>query len=218
MKLVGILICFLAPATLGDAAIASRWRELHGNTSWAGLLDPLDVDLRRFVISYGELAQATYDSFNGEKRSPHCGACRYGRSDLLTATEVSGAGNYAVTRFVYATSAVPVPEAFLLFPAPELKEKAWSRETNFMGYVAVATDAGVAALGRRDIIVVWRGTLRDLEWINDFDFTPVSAAPVIGTAAADNPLAMVHRGFLSIYTSSNANSTYSKASARDQAS
>ncbi|GJN36298.1 hypothetical protein PR202_gb25145 [Eleusine coracana subsp. coracana] len=189
------LICyFLAPATLlgtAQSTIASRWRELHGNASWTGLLDPLDVDLRRVLISYGELAQATYDSFNGEKRSPHAGACRYGYSDLLTETEVSAPGNYAVTKFVYATSAVPVPEGLLVFPAPELKEKAWSRESNFMGYVAVATDQGVAKLGRRDIVVVWRGTVTDLELLNDLDATPVSAAPVLGAAAKQNSLAVV---------------------------
>ncbi|KAK3140924.1 hypothetical protein QOZ80_5AG0407840 [Eleusine coracana subsp. coracana] len=190
MVVIPLLICFLAP-TLGNAAIASRWRELHGNTSWAGLLDPIDVDLRRSIINYGELTQATSDGFNREKRSPHCGACRYGYSDLLSSTEVSGAGHYAVTKFVYATSALLVPEAFMVFPAPEMKEKAWSRESNWMGYVAVATDAGVAALGRRDIVVAWRGTVTDLEWVNDFDFTPVSAAPVLGAAAAANPLAMV---------------------------
>ncbi|GJM94365.1 hypothetical protein PR202_ga11005 [Eleusine coracana subsp. coracana] len=215
-----LLICFLlAPAaTLGNAqsTIASRWRELHGNASWTGLLDPIDVDLRRFIINYGELTQVTYDSFNNEKRSPHAGACRYGYSDLLNETEVSAPGNYAVTKFAYATSAVP--EGLLLFPAPELREKAWSRESNFMGYVAVATDQGVAKLGRRDIMVAWRGTVTDLELVNDLDSTPVSAAPVLGAAAKENPLAVVHRGFLSIYTSSNPNSTYNKASARDQAS
>ena len=87
-----------------------------------------------------------------------------------------------------------------------------------MGYVAVATDEGVAALGRRDIVVAWRGTLKSLEWVNDFDFTPVSAAPVLGSAAAVNPAALVHRGFLSVYTSSNPNSQYNQSSARDQVS
>ncbi|TVU18268.1 hypothetical protein EJB05_34357, partial [Eragrostis curvula] len=211
------LLCLLAPS-FSNAAIANRWRELHGNTSWNGLLDPLDMDLRRSIIGYGELAQATYDAFNGEKRSPHAGACRYGRADLLASAEVPAAGDYAVTKFVYATSALPVPEAFLLLPAPELEEEAWSRESNWIGYVAVATDRGVAALGRRDVVVAWRGTLTDLEWVNDFDFVPASAAPVLGDAAAANPLAMVHRGFLSIYNSSNANSKYNKASARNQAS
>ncbi|GJM89813.1 hypothetical protein PR202_ga06034 [Eleusine coracana subsp. coracana] len=198
-------------------SIAERWRELHGADSWKGLLDPLDMDLRKYLISYGELTQATYDGFNQEKRSPHAGACLYGRDDLLVSSCVAGAGNYSVTKFIYATSKLPMPEAFLLLPLPELPE-AWSRESNWMGYVAVATDEGVAALGRRDIIVAWRGTMRNLEWVNDFDFTPVSAAPVLGPAAAKNPAALVHRGFLSVYTSTNADSKYTSSSARDQAS
>ncbi|XP_062181278.1 phospholipase A1-II 7-like [Phragmites australis] len=196
-------------------SIANRWRELHGADSWKGLLDPLDIDLRASVIAYGELAQATYDGFNQEKRSPHAGACVFGHSDLLASAGVAAAGSYAVTKFVYATSGLPVPEAFLLLPLPALQE-AWSRESNWMGYVAVATDEGVAALGRRDILVAWRGTMKNLEWVNDFDFTPVSAAPVLGPAATANPSAMVHRGFLSVYTSSNADSKYNQASARDQ--
>ncbi|KAL6624369.1 hypothetical protein ACP70R_031690 [Stipagrostis hirtigluma subsp. patula] len=197
------------------ASIAQRWRELHGEHSWDGLLDPLDLDLRKYIISYGEFPQATYDSFNTEKRSPHAGACLYGYDNLLASTHVAAAGDYAVTKFVYATSALPVPEAFLLLPLPEL-EGVWCRESNWIGYVAVATDEAVAKLGRRDIVVAWRGTIKSLEWVNDFDFTPVSAAPVLGSAAAENPLAMVHRGFLSIYSSSNADSKFNKTSARDQ--
>ena len=118
---------------------------------------------------------------------------------------------------MYATSALPVPDAFLRLALPELKD-AWCRESNWIGYVAAATDEGAARLGRRDIVVAWRGTMRNLEWANDFDFTPVPAAPVLGSAAAAHPLAMAHRGFLSLYRSSNANSKFNKFSARDQAS
>ena len=142
----------------------------------------------------------------------------FGYADLLASSGAAAAGSYAVTKFIYATSALPVPEAFLVLPLPELLPESWSRESNWMGYVAVATDDGVAALGRRDILVAWRGTMRSLEWVNDFDFTPVSAAPVLGSAAAANPAAMVHRGFLSVYRSSDPDSKYNQSSARDQAS
>ncbi|TKW24671.1 hypothetical protein SEVIR_3G064600v4 [Setaria viridis] len=221
MLVASLFMCLLVPSLTAAAPSSSpttavRWRELHGNNSWNGLLDPLDIDLRKSVIAYGELAQAAQDGFNHERRSPHAGACLYGRSDLLAGVGVAAAGSYAVTKFFYATSAVPVPESVLLLPLPELGDAAWCRESNWIGYVAVATDEGVAELGRRDIVVAWRGTVTDLEWANDFSFTPVSAAPVLGSSAAANPLAMVHQGFLSVYTSSNANSKYNKASARDQ--
>ncbi|CAN6345020.1 unnamed protein product [Urochloa humidicola] len=217
LQLAPLLIAAAGPSSSPTAA--TRWRELHGNNSWKGLLDPLNIDLRKSIISYGELAQAAQDGFNSERRSPHAGAFLYGRSDLLAGVDAASAvsGSYAVTKFVYATSALPVPESILLLPLPEVKG-AWCRESNWIGYSAVATDEGAVALGRRDVVVAWRGTATDLEWANDFAFTPVSAAPVLGSAAAANPLALVHQGFLSVYTSSNANSTYNKASARDQAS
>lgn len=201
-----------APIT---GTIATRWRELHGETSWKNLLDPLDPHLRATLIAYGELAQATYDGFNSERRSPNAGSCLHGHDDLLTASSVSSPGHYKVTRFIYATSSIPLPESFLCLPLPSLPD-AWSRDSNWIGYVAVATDEGAEALGRRDIVVAWRGTVKNLEWVNDLDFTPVSAAPVLGSAAGKNRLAVVHRGFLSVYTSSNKSSKFTKTSARDQ--
>jgi len=142
----------------------------------------------------------------------------YGLADLLAAS-AGGSNWYRVTKFVYATSGLQVPDAFLLLPQPGLQgQEPWCRESNWMGYVAVATDEGAAVLGRRDVVVAWRGTVRSLEWVNDLDFTPVPAAPVVGAAADAHPRAMVHRGFLSLYTSSNASSKYNKLSARDQAS
>nr|CAB3459962.1 unnamed protein product [Digitaria exilis] len=162
-----------------------------------------------------------HGSLTSSTRSPHAGACLYGRSDLLSSSGAAAAGRYAVTKFIYATAALPIPASdVLLLPLPDLAGDvaAWSRESNWIGYVAVATDEGAAELGRRDILVAWRGTIRPLEWANDFTFTPVSAAPVLGSAAEKNPFAVVHQGFLSVYTSSNPDSKYNKASARDQAS
>jgi hypothetical protein len=195
--------------------IPKRWRELQGAHSWHGLLDPLDLDLRNSIINYGELAEATYDGFNTERRSPHVGACYYGYDDLLEKSGVANAKYYEVTKFIYATSSLPLPAAFLLLPLTAL-EDVWCRESNFIGYVAVATDEGAAALGRRDIVVAWRGTVKSMEWSHDLDITPASAAPVLGSAASSHPLALVHHGFLSLYTSSNADSKFNKTSARDQ--
>ncbi|CAN6289104.1 unnamed protein product [Urochloa humidicola] len=190
------------------------WRELHGERSWDGLLDPLDLDLRKSIISYGEMVQAAVDGLNAEERSPHVGACLYGYSDLLRDT--AAAGRYEVTKFLYATSgAVSCPFGeFLVRPlAPE----AWLHpDSNFMGYVAVATDEGAAAAGRRDIVVAWRGTARPMEWGNDALCVQAPAALLLGPAAAVHPWAMVHWGFLSLYTSTNAHSKFNSTSARDQ--
>ncbi|XP_062206365.1 phospholipase A1-II 4-like [Phragmites australis] len=197
---------------------AERWRELQGSDHWRGLLDPLDADLRRSVIRYGELAQATNDAFIREPWSPHAGASRYSRACFLDKTQASPdpAGLYEVTRFLYATAgAAGVPERFMAKPKPTSAPRAaWNGESNWMGYVAAATDDGVTALGRRDVVVAWRGTMRPMEWLNDLDFTLVPADGVL--APGDGAVPRVHRGWLSIYTAREPTSRYSKLSAREQ--
>ncbi|CAL4974999.1 unnamed protein product [Urochloa decumbens] len=213
-----LLVCALAATALSaDTAIAQGqrpWPELSGRDNWAGLLDPLDADLRRAVIRYGELAQATSDAFIADPASPFAGASRYAPGAFLrraqAGSEVPDA--YRVTRFLYATSGARLPDGLILRPAPP---GAWSLESNWMGYVAVATDAGAARLGRRDIVVAWRGTKRAAEWANDLDITLVPAAGVVGPGPGWSQPA-VHRGFLSVYTSSNSTSRFNKQSAREQ--
>ncbi|KAG5570323.1 hypothetical protein H5410_060089 [Solanum commersonii] len=105
--------------------MAEKWEELSGKNNWEGLLHPLDIDLRKYIIQYGELAQATYDTFITERASKYAGASRYSMENLLLRLDLT------------QTSIA----------------EAWSKESNFMGYIAVATDDGKASLGRRDIVI-----------------------------------------------------------------
>ncbi|TQE01027.1 hypothetical protein C1H46_013304 [Malus baccata] len=140
-------------------SIAKKWKHLSGEHNWEGLLDPLDIDLCRYIIHYGEMAQATYDAFNTEKTS----------------------------------------------------KESWFKESNWMAFVAVATDEGKAALGRRDIVIAWRGTVQSLEWVNDLQFNLVSASNILGEEGDPKV-----QGWYSIYTSDDSHSPFNKTSARHQ--
>ncbi|KAJ6367838.1 hypothetical protein OIU78_000413 [Salix suchowensis] len=192
-------------------SIAKRWKHLSGEDNWKDLLEPLDYDLRRYLIHYGEMAQATYDSFNSQKASKFAGSSLYAKDEFFSRVHLEK-GNpfkYSVTQFFYATSQVQLPEAFII---KSLSREAWSKESNWMGFVAVSTDEGKAALGRRDIVIAWRGTIQTLEWVDDFEFNLVSASKILGESCNSK----VHQGWYSIYTSDDSRSPYSKNSARDQ--
>ncbi|KAF3652406.1 Phospholipase A1-II 3 [Capsicum annuum] len=190
-----------------------KWEELSGKNNWDGLLDPLDVDLRKYIIQYGELAHVTYDTFIDDKASKYAGASRYAMENLFARAGLDPS-KYRVTKYFYATSSMPLPDAFIL---KSWSREAWSKESNFMGYIAVATDEGKVTLGRRDIVVAWRGTIQTLEWVNDLQFLLIPGPKIFGDGGLV-PLfqPLVHHGFYGIYTSEDPRSKFNQASARDQ--
>ncbi|XP_020239695.1 phospholipase A1-IIgamma [Cajanus cajan] len=191
-------------------SIERKWRDLSGQSNWRGMLDPLDIDLRRYMIHYGQLAQATYDAFNSDKASKCAGNSRYAMKDFFSKVglEHGNPFKYAVTKFLYATSKASAPKAFFL---NMFSKEPWAMESNWIGYVAVATDEGKAALGRRDIVVAWRGTIQASEWVQDLDFDLAHAPQIFGDAPAE-----VHSGFYSVYTSNNPGSQFTNTSVRNQ--
>jgi len=205
-------------------SIGKRWRLLQGSDQWEGLLDPLDSDLRQSILIYGDHSEATYDAFISDRRSRYAGNCRYGGPrffDDLGLMKGPTEWGYSVSKFIYATSSIDLPLAFFL---TSLSREAWSRESNWMGYVAHVTDAGKTQFGRRDIIVAWRGTIQSLEWIDDFDPGQASLSTLLPdrtgldeeTDRVARHDARVQRGWFSIYTSDDPRSPFNKTSAREQ--
>ncbi|KAE8734416.1 Detected protein of confused Function [Hibiscus syriacus] len=143
-------------------AIASRWRELSGRNNWEGLLHPLDNDLRRYLIHYCQRAGAAGDAFNGTRASKGYAHSLYPADEFFAwfGLETGNSYHYKVVSFIYAATAAD--------------------EVAYFGYVAVATDQGKAVLGRRDILVSWRGTITQTERGDDANAFQTSAKELFG--------------------------------------
>ncbi|CAK9168382.1 unnamed protein product [Ilex paraguariensis] len=206
------------------------WPELLGSNDWEGLLQPLDLSLRRLILRCGDFCQATYDAFNNDQNSKYAGSSRYGKTAFFYKVMLDSPDDYQVAGFLYATARIGVHEAFLLH---SLSREAWDRESNWIGYIAVTTDEVSAALGRREIFIAWRGTTRNYEWMNVLGAKLQSAEPLLrpkslkklrpeeGSSSSsdsdeDDNLPKVMKGWLTIYTSEDPNSSFTKLSARTQ--
>lgn len=189
--------------------LSSRWREIAGESDWVGLLDPMDPLLRSELIRYGEMAQACYDAFDYDPFSKYCGSCKYTRRHLFESLGLASMG-YEVTRYLYATSNIRLPNFLIRSRFP----KVWSELANWIGYVAVSGDEATARLGRRDIAVAWRGTVTRLEWLADLtDFLRPVREDGFPT---EDPDIKVECGFLDLYTDKKPHCRFCKFSAREQ--
>ncbi|MED6193870.1 hypothetical protein PIB30_023240 [Stylosanthes scabra] len=170
-------------------ALGSRWREYHGSNDWKGMLDPLDENLRREVVRYGEFVQAAYHAFH---------------SDPAMSTEAPPEPRdvalhdrtYKVTKSLYATSSIGLPK-WVDDVAPDL---GWmTQRSSWVGYVAVCDDQReIARLGRRDIVIALRGTSTCLEWAENLRAQLIDHPDSNNeTEAQGKP--KVECGFLSLY-------------------
>lgn len=203
----------LSSSLVGGAKGSASWPELLGSAHWEGLLDPLDLTLRRLILLCGDLCQVTYDSFNSDSHSKYCGSCRYSRSTLFARTLFPAAADISPAAYLYGTSQASFPGGIMVF---SLSREAWSKESNWIGYVSVSTDAAAAATGQRVIYVAWRGTIRTLEWVDVLKPELVSPDAILPEGDPARGHARVMKGWYLIYTSSDERSPFSKYSAREQ--
>lgn len=208
------------------------WKELLGSKNWGGLLEPLNLSLRRLILRCGDFCQATYDAFNNDPNSRFAGSSRYGKKSFFDKVMLESASNYQVCSFLYATARVSVPEALLV---RSRSRESWDRESNWIGYIAVTTDELSRTLGRREIYVTWRGTTRDYEWIDVLSARPENAQKLLNPKSLtktgisggegdgsssdsdeDENVAKVMYGWLTIYVSEDPQSSFTKECARTQ--
>ncbi|GLJ43071.1 hypothetical protein SUGI_0894000 [Cryptomeria japonica] len=79
----------------------------------------------------------------------------------------------------------------------------------WIGYIVVCTDPDeIKRLGRRDIVVAWRGTQTPFEWMQNLRdiLVPIMASKATTCSniqTISNPNARIEKGFLSCYTSTD---------------
>lgn len=167
------------------------WMEYQGFKNWEGLLDPLDDNLRAEIIRYGQFIESSYRAFNFDPSSPSYGSCQYPKRSLLERSGFPSTG-YRVTKHLRATSGIQFPRWMENGPSWVGPQSSW------IGYVAVCTDKDeIARLGRRDVVIAYRGTATCLEWLENLRAT---LTPVSGSSQDDSD-PMVESGFLSLYNS-----------------
>uniref|UniRef100_A0A0E0MCE4 Fungal lipase-type domain-containing protein n=1 Tax=Oryza punctata TaxID=4537 RepID=A0A0E0MCE4_ORYPU len=164
--------------------IGNQWTELQGARDWDGLLNPLDGALRGELVRYGEFVRAAYASFDFDGGAPSYGSCRFPRCSLLRRSGLPETG-YQVTRLLHAAST----------SAPS-----WlSCSSSYIGYVAVCDDEDeIERLGRRDVVLAFRGTATCSEWVDNFKSTLTHLPPRSGDGEAAPP--MVESGFWRLFT------------------
>ncbi|KAI4356628.1 hypothetical protein L6164_000637 [Bauhinia variegata] len=176
--------------------LRKRWMEYQGLSNWEGMLDPLDDNLRAEILRYGNFVEATYKSFEFDPSSPFYATCRFSKNSLFDRCGLLNSG-YKVTKHLSATSGIQLSSRV------EMALSWAATRSSYIGYVAVCKDKEeIKRLGRRDVVVAFRGTTTCLEWLENFRATLTHLPCSTNFDMVKNgDGAMVQSGFLSLYTS-----------------
>ncbi|CAN1829382.1 Phospholipase A(1) DAD1, chloroplastic [Linum perenne] len=173
--------------------LGNKWSEYQGLHNWDGLLDPLDDTLRSEILRYGQFVEAAYDSFDFDPSSSSYATCKFSRNSLLSRCGLSWTG-YTITKNLRATCGLHLPRWIDRGP----RHRWFSKRSSWIGYVAVCHDKEeIKRLGRRDVVIAFRGTATCMEWLENLRAT-LTCLPCC-SGGVDAP--MVESGFLSMYTS-----------------
>ncbi|XP_054781890.1 phospholipase A(1) DAD1, chloroplastic-like [Prosopis cineraria] len=175
--------------------------EYQGSSDWDGLLDPLDDHLRAEILRYGTFVEAAYKSFEFDPSSPSYAACRFPKSKFSDRCCLPSTTGYKVTMNLRATSGIELPRWVERAPC-------WfSNKSSNIGYVAVCDNKEeIRRLGRRDVVIAYRGTITCLEWLENLRAN-LTHIPLEGSESEpEDHGPMVQSGFLSLYTSAACNS------------
>ncbi|PWA89229.1 Lipase, class 3 [Artemisia annua] len=177
-----------------------NWRNVQGLNNWDDLIQPLNPLLRCEIIRYGKFVTACYDAFDLNPNSSRYLNCKYGKKRMFSEVGLGDCG-YEVIKYVYATADISIPI------------QNGGSCARWVGYIAVSSDEEVKRIGRRDILVTFRGTVTYPEWIASL---MSSLSPAKLDPNDPKPDIMVEAGFLSLYTSSETNVRFGLGSCREQ--
>ncbi|KAJ0240269.1 Phospholipase A1-Ialpha2 [Hirschfeldia incana] len=181
------------------------WREIQGCNSWQDLIEPLNPLLQQEITRYGNLVSTCYKAFDLNPSSKRYLNCKYGKNTILRETGIDQPEEYQVTKYIYATPDININ----IRPIQNEANKG----ARWVGYVAISSDGSVKRLGRRDIVVTFRGTVTNPEWLTNF---MSSLSPARFHPHNLRPDVKVESGFLSLYTSDESESKFGLESCRQQ--
>ncbi|XP_055827156.1 phospholipase A1-Ialpha2, chloroplastic-like [Solanum dulcamara] len=182
--------------------LATMWREIHGSRNWENLVNPLDSLLQEEIIRYGEFVVACYNAFDLDPNSKRYLNCKYGKNSMLNEVGLGKSG-YQITKYIYATTNINVLS---------IGQNCSSSSGRWIGYVAISSDEETKRLGRRDVLITFRGTVTNPEWIANLMSTLSPARLDPNNSRLE---VKVEAGFLSLYTS-NEDEKFGLGSCREQ--